>query len=567
MIQPVTPPPAGPGFGWADPQSRLAPFYVGTSHIVAVVALALTFVGMSYIPLHHTDIWGHLRFGEYMVRQGALPRHEMFSGGHADQEAPYINFQWLSQAGAFLIFDLGRRLAAPDFDNTLGGGAALLAATHAALVTLRLLLLLIAFHRLSGSLPLALAGVGLVLVMTFFNHLAIIRPQVVGEPFFAALLVPLSRSVLSRRALVLVPLLFIFWANSHGSFLVGLALPGLFLLGQLLTQVGQWRTARLQQPGVPAVPLLLLQLRQDRQLRRLAAVLLLSLLAAALVNPHGPALLLHSAALARHPNIRFMEEWKRLPLGSPSGVVFLGSVLLLALLWFASPRRFTPTQMLLLVAFGWQAVSHARMLIWWIMIFAWVAVPHLEAAWRRFLPRPEPPPPDLRKTLLACLAGLVLLLWSAPVQWLVWGEAPRGSRRVSSVTPVEAAHYLRKQYERDEGQRMTRCIFTSETLGDYLLWELRLDPPVRIFCYTHVHLLRPEHWLECMQVKLADRGWQEVLDRHGVDFLVVEHDLYQQATGFSNLVDQVRISPERWQIVAERPVFMARRRAPFSRSE
>src|SRR5207237_8263981 len=126
--------------------------------------------------------WGHLRFGEYIVQQRRLPEHEMFSGDYADQNATYINYQWLSQAGAYWIFDLGRhfgetaaekRVPAATRDGKpltaqqqvdladdyrVGGGVAFLQTAHATLVTLRLVLLLFAFRRFTGSLSFALFG-------------------------------------------------------------------------------------------------------------------------------------------------------------------------------------------------------------------------------------------------------------------------------------------------------------------------------------------------------------------------------------------------------------------------
>ena len=116
----------GAGLDLADPNSRLAPLYLCPRHVAALVFLVVVFVFLSHLRVWHTDVWGHLRFGEYIVTHRQLPRHEMFSGPFADQAAPYINYQWLAQAGAYLAFDFGRQLSAPDVEHRLGGGALLL---------------------------------------------------------------------------------------------------------------------------------------------------------------------------------------------------------------------------------------------------------------------------------------------------------------------------------------------------------------------------------------------------------------------------------------------------------
>src|SRR5581483_12349624 len=99
-----------------------------------------------------------------------------------------------------------------------------------------------------------------------------------------------------------------------------------------------------------------------------------------------------------------------------------------------------------------------------------------------------------------------------------------------------------------------------ETMGDYLLWELRLDPPVYPFCYTHVHLFTFDHWRECMFIKNAERGWQDILDREGIEFIVIEADQH------SRLAGQVKAASDRWQVVTAEPILVAKRKWPEGRS-
>ena len=215
---------------------------------------------------------------------------------------------------------------------------------------------------------------------------------------------------------------------------------------------------------------------------------------------------------------------------------------------------FTATQLLLILAFGWQTLAHARVFVWWTTILPWVVVPHLYALFRRWdvFADEEKDQLNLRKTILAVMAAVVLLLWSRTAFWLLYGDAPAGSRLVVDATPLKAAAYLKKQYAANPS--LSRCVFTSETVGEYLLWDLRLDPPARVFCYTHVHLLTEKHWEECLRVKNGDPGWQEILDRHKTAFLIVEPDLHVR------LAKQVRAATDRWAIVPDMaPLLVARR--------
>jgi hypothetical protein len=553
------PPPAPAGL---DPDAP-TPFALRTSHVVLAGLLAAFFAAFSHFPLWHTDVWAHLRYGQEIVRQRALPTHEPFpeTEGFADKAAQYINYQWVAQAGAYLVYQAGAALSPADDDHRLGGGALFLVTAHALLLVLRFVLLYLAFRRLSDSPPVALVGVALVGVMGMLVHLPITRPQVIGELAFAAVLLPLSRPKLSRRAVVLVPLVFLLWANCHGSFAMGFVLLGAVVAGRAVEVVwgegGGW---------VPSPRAALRALWADGQFRRLTAMTALSVLATT-ANPHGPYLLYDSYALSKNPNIPTMEEWKALPLGSAVHTAFLGSVLVLAVLLRLSPRRFTPAQVLLLLGFGLQSVAHARMVVWWIMVFAWVAVPHLRAVAGLYAARlpwlDDPGRPALWKTALAAALVLALAVASRPAWWLLWGAAPGSAGRVTAVTPV---HVL------DRLPAGPHVLFASETLGDYLLWDMGQhpqQPPWRLCCYTHVHLFSREHWEQCLTVKNAARGWQQVLDGWGVDYLVVEDDLYNQEgrrklgkpPGVFNLIDRVREAPDRWQVISEpeAPVFIARR--------
>lgn len=549
----------GAGLDLADPNSPLARFYLRGSHVLAALGLALLFVWITHLPVWHTDVWGHLRFGESIVTHRELPRREAFSGAFADQDAPYINYQWLAQAGAYLLFDLGRHLAGPGEDAQLAGGALMLATAHAAILCLRFGLLLVAFRRLTGSLPWALAGAALVFLTSVFNHLWILRPQVLGELGFAALLVALSRPVLSRRSLGLVPAVFVLWANCHGSFPIGFVLLGIVFAGRVLdVALESWRGRGVAwRETVRAVA-------ADPQARRLLSVIVLSVAAVAVLNPHGPWLFWYSYQLQSNPNIPTMEEWKPLPVKSPSGAMFLATIALLVPLVRKSPLRFSATQVLLLLAFGLQSMAHARILVWWSMVFPWVVLPHLRACCPRWFPglAREADPPNLRWTIGAVVGVPLLLLYSGPLLWLVLRDPPAAERAVTSETPVKVSRRLKKEYEEADraNKPMGRCVFASETLGDYLLWDLREDPPVHVFCYTHVHLFTPEQWREAMRVKAGDPGWQQILDKYDVDFVVLEPYRYSsRAGGYSDLIDQIEAAPDRWEVEARVPVFLARR--------
>src|SRR5262249_3467084 len=226
--------------------------------------------------------------------------------------------------------------------------------------------------------------------------------------------------------------------------------------------------------------------------------------------------------LSHNPNIATMNEWRTLPLNWFACVLMFGPAALAVIVLVLDRKQATPFQVLLLLLFGWQAVSHARMFVWWSMVVTWVLLPHLAAVWWRGLPAwlAEPDSLSFRRSIMAALTVVVLMLWTPAARWVCFGEAPRGTEWVHRQTPLGVAAYLREQYREDP--TLLRGVFCSETVGDYLLWDLRLEPPLRLSCYSHVHLLTPQHWYECLIVKNGAPGWEEILRRWQVQYLIVE---------------------------------------------
>ena len=72
-------PRVGAGFDFSDPDGPFARFYLRPVHVVAAAFVALIFVVASYFPLWHTDVWGHLKYGQWMLSHRAIPDREPFS--------------------------------------------------------------------------------------------------------------------------------------------------------------------------------------------------------------------------------------------------------------------------------------------------------------------------------------------------------------------------------------------------------------------------------------------------------------------------------------------------------
>jgi hypothetical protein len=522
----------GAGFDFTDPRSPLAPYYLRASHVAAVAFLSLVFLLINYARLWHTDIWGHLKFGQWMIDHGRLPARDPLCP-FATETAGFLHYSWLSQTALYLVYHLGEVVAGGGPLERMAGGVALLRFVHALVVLLRYLILFLAFRRVSGSA--ALASVALVLLAVFgLGSLAVLRPQVFGELGFACVLLALSRPRLSRRALLLIPLIMVLWANAHASFAAGLVLLAAAAAGRALEVLGcltSWRPSSWRIRELP----------RDPALRRLAVALCLSVLAVAVLNPNGPRIYIETVQMASHPNVLAMDEWQPLSFTLSGGAqwAFLGSLVLLAGTRLLSKQRFSPSVFLFVFVFAGQSLLRQRMLLWWLTLVPWIAVRYWPACLERLGDRFQLSPgiPSFRKTLTAGTLVILALVWSCPGQWLLGGQPPALEQALSLATPWRQTYQLAQGKNADargvpalqtvlnagypQG-RFTGCVFASETLGDLVLWDLAPDVPV--FVYSHVHLFSPQHWERCRAVRSGSAAALKILTQYHVNLVLVEPD-------------------------------------------
>jgi hypothetical protein len=526
--------PIGAGIDFTDPNSPLARFYLRTAHVLAVAVVGVVFVLVSHVHLWHTDVWGHVRYGQWMVEHRAIPDREPFCPWW-DGRIPFTQFYTLTQLAMYEVYHLGERLAGGDEVHRMMGGVDMLRLLHASLTAGRLAVLLFVFRRLAGSWRLALIGL-LATVMLDFLTWSVFRPQTFAQLGFAVLLLPLSRPVLSRRALLLIPLLLVIWANGHGSYVVAFALLATILAGRLIEVVTEQNAPW-----------------NDPQTLRLSAVLAITLIAVGLLNPYGFELYSRTMQFASHPSLQGgVGEWKPLAFvwgwgtDSDAGLhwIFIASLLVLVATQLASRLPMKPHRLAVLLLFGLGISLQQRFAIWWAVIVPWVLMPQwveLAKEWPAWL-TPAPSVPSFRKTAVAVLLLFALFMWSAPAGWFISGPTALGPSptdpnqpfSLSVGTPWELAREVRHPGSTDapwarpmaeiirqnypDGQ-FTGTIMATPMQGDYLMWALAPQVPVT---YSHMHLFHPDYWEELAIVDQGRPGWLDVLEKYRVNLIVVE---------------------------------------------
>lgn len=531
--------PLGAGIDLADPNSKLAPLYFAPGGLFAAALLAAAFSFYTYLPLNHTDVWVHLKYGQRVVETHALPETEPFSP-YSDKSAKLVNAQWLTQVIYALTFKAGESLHTGDEGVRWLGGAEALRVLHAAAVTTFLGLMALAVKRAGGCNTPAVLTI-LLLVPVMFLTFGVHRPQMLGLMMFAAVLATVSRPEPPRRVMWTLPLLLTVWANLHGSFAVGIVLLGVTAAGRAVDAARVGKSVR--------------SAFTDVSLRRLVIGTALAVVAVALLNPYGPKLYLAVLTFGSNPNLKYLMEWEPLRAAelAPGTLVYWGLLAANLIAAAVGFRSVSFARLLVVLAFAVPPHLQQRMLVWFVTVGVWGLMAQLAAiAVRRGWAAP-PIPPNLRLTVVTALLVVPLLLLSSAARWVKDGP-PTDPKVVHPGTAYELAavlhdptaptgdrmkplaEYLRKHY----ADRPVGPVFGSEGVGEFLVWA---DPPgCPPFFFTHAHLFPADHYRDSQTVLNGAPGWRDILDRYGVNLVAVEPDVRER------LADQVAGDRD-WQVV------------------
>ena len=239
------------------------------------------------------DLWGHIRFGQDILRTGALIQTDTYSYRTAGQS--WINHEWLSE----LIF-------AVIYDHL--GPQGLIAFK----VLVSLVIVGLSYVHLScrGLGPWPSVFLLLLICLPFRMGLGTIRPQIFTYALFFLVLLLLDWAEAGRETgLWALPVVLVAWVNLHGGVLAG--------VGIVCVWMAVRATSILRNPKDSPRGYLV----EFGRLGLLAITCVLALL----VNPFGAELvgfLLRTATVPR-PEI---SEWSPLGLSSFPGILYLGLV-------------------------------------------------------------------------------------------------------------------------------------------------------------------------------------------------------------------------------------------------
>jgi hypothetical protein len=368
------------------------------------------------------DLWWHIKTGENILRTHHWPTTDPYSFTVAGQ--PWIACEWF---GDVVLATAAR----------LGGVVGL----QALLIVLSsvVILALYAFTTLqSGNSKAGFLASGMLCSLAFASFT--LRPQMLGYLFLVLTLIALERFRQGKhRALWFLPLLFLVWTNTHGSWIIGLGTIFVYWISGL---VG-FRLGNLEaKPWTPTE-------------RKSISLIFLLCLAVLPLTPYGtePATYPFEVASKLPVGVANVAEWQSMPFNLLGGKLFLG--LLLGFILLQVMFRFTwRLEEFALFLFGtMMACLHLRFLLVFVPFFG----PVFAAMLARWLP-----PYDRKKDHYALNALLMAGVVFAMVHYYPSRQDIQG--RVSRAFPTGTVEYIRQHH-------VPGPLLNNYAFGGYLVWS------------------------------------------------------------------------------------------------
>jgi hypothetical protein len=461
----------------------------GSRHTLFGLVFMLLIFTAAAQPITDPDFWWHLKTGQIIVETRSIPHTDIFSASRFGGE--WVAHEWLSEGFMYSVFRL------------LGFGG--LIVVFAVIITAAFRVAYQRCRHLAGH-PFV-SGFALLLGAAATMPTWGVRPQMFSL-LFASIFLSLLDRYARREAmpsLWWLAGLMVLWVNLHAGFALGLVLIMLTAAGFLI----DWLVLRAE--SLPDV------------WRRVWPLCLLLLVCSAMVclNPNGLRIYSYPfETLRSQAMMQYIEEWHspnfHNPLFQALALLLLGTFAALTL----SGKRVRPGQILMLAATAWAALRSGRN----VPFFAMVAMPLLaEHGWafiaaHHWDERPAlraqaetSKRPALQLLLGALLLGVILVLLVLGVE----RAAAKQPAVEAEEFPAAAVNYLRDH-------QLPQPIFNEYAWGGYLIWKLY--PDYHVYIDGRADVYGDDLVKEFLDVNNGRPGWQESLERHGIQTVIVKSD-------------------------------------------
>ena len=329
----------------------------------------------------------------------------------------------------------------------------------------------------------------------------------------------------------LLPLLMIFWANSHGGFAVGFIIFGIYYLG-LTFHVGVKNIWEFQRGKLGNFMNRVrgqdsekrnssrerkIQTKTSANVTQWHRYLLigLGLIIAVCLNPYGPKMLVYPFRTVGISALQmYIEEWQSPDFHQARIMPFL----ILFLLTFgsvgASEKKISIGDFLLVSVFGTLALTAGRNIALFALAAPIVLMRHAVDISGHFRKGADWVGNKDQNKKMKVINGLILTIVALAVvykSYLVYPEK-NNQEYIAELFPVEAVEHIKKSEYQGH-------LFNSYNWGGYLIWSLREYP---VFVDGRTDLYGDEIVDQWVTVVQGEKGWEQILQRWDVNLILIE---------------------------------------------
>ncbi len=376
------------------------------------------------------DTWWHLAVAARILKTHVWPTHDIYS--FTALGSPWIDYEWLGD----IVLDL--------FWKHGGLQGLMIFITILAAVVMGLLY----YYASSQSKNSKAAFVACALLVPLASLQFTTRPQVLGYGLLIVTLICLGKFREGHsNFLWLLPVVFWLWVNTHGTFVLGFLMIGVYWASGL----GTWQFGRIFSKRWT-----------NTQRRQLELVFLLCLVASVL-TPYGTQLAAYPLKMfsSQHQIMMTVQEWQPIDLSQFYGKFFLALLMLFWVGLAATDLKCRLEDFLLLAFATAETFMHARFIILFVPVFAPLAA-ELLARWV--------PKYDQAKDhyVLNCVLMALIVLGIVKT----FPSNQKISRQLEHKVPAQAVTFLK------EHPKLTRT-FNDADWGSYL--DFVLGPSRKVF--------------------------------------------------------------------------------------
>jgi hypothetical protein len=466
-------------------------FGIRLDHLWIMGMIMALFISISTVQIYPHDFWWHLKIGEWISTYHRIPTTQMFSWS-LDVQFPYTYGAWLSEFSLYLLYRLGQ-IPLVIFTRNL------LAITAYSLVALET-------YRRTASWRWAAVAILLLHLMNLHN--LTVRPQIFSWIPFTIFLVLLSRFVdrqINKYWLLLCPLVMVYWVNSHGAFILGMVLMGIYFVGELIPHL-------LKKPDAMSW--------QDLLWLGFTGFLTLVSLG---INPRLLGIFQYVQDLMTDkPSQLLITEWQSPTPTEFVYVIYYLSIILLIIALTYSQKKLRLTELLIVIAFLWLSWNGKRYVIWYGMAITPILFALIQDLPLKF--RSYPVRNRFNLIILAILSVPLILVqpWfidKMPLPEYYRKEVLYGSNvgpLLSIKTPVDSTEYLRVHPGGN--------LFNELGYGSYLIWAI---PEQKVFIDTRIELYPYDQWMDYILISNGVR-YNQILEKYGVDRVLLNKDTQKE---------------------------------------